>query len=207
MIQSLSFRTGPVSAGLIVAAATLAWTCAAQAQPAPSNAKDLGVSGSIPNLCVLGQFSQSDITPLVNAASIGTGTVEILNLRDETTLSTASASISLAFDGMCNYPHRLSLESSNNGLFRTNATTENVAGFGTAIPYTATISWGGVDTVFEAYATRRGISNKSQLIASPSAGALQLSVLIRAGATNTRDGAPLVGGLFSDTLRITVEPQ
>lgn len=180
---------------------------AAQAQTGVRVDKDMGVSGNAPNLCILGELSQSNVLPLVNASTLGVGAVEILELRDEVTLSTAAASFSITFQGMCNYPHRLTIESANNGLFRAISANDNVSGFGTAVPYTASMNWGGERVSFEADALRRGITNQTSQVTEPFAGDLQLSVQIRAGATNLRDGAPLVGGLFSDVLRITVEPQ
>jgi len=80
-------------------------------------------------------------------------------------------------------------------------------GFSDAVPYTATLIWGPVNSTFEADASSRQIRDRAQSVDRPVAGQILLRLRIQPGATNLQTNAPLVSGVYRDTLRLTVEPQ
>jgi hypothetical protein len=109
---------------------------------------------------------------------------------------------------VCNYPHRLRLESQNNGLWPTLQRTQPPApGFGSAVPYRATVMWGVVNGVLNADAQARRVNDQQFNIDLPTAGEIDLKLNIAPGASNARDNAPLLAGDYADTMRIFVEPR
>lgn len=180
---------------------------AAVAAPGTIDQRDMGVSASAPDVCIISNQNNGRIRPLVNATSAGSAAVEITSLIDRGTMSTAAAQVEVTFDAMCNFPHKLNVISDNSGLFRPINAAPSVAGFASAVPYTADVSWGGQTLAFEANAQRRGLSQADILVAEPAAGSIVLQFNVLPGATNTSNGAPLAAGIYSDVIRLTVEPQ
>ena len=145
---------------------------------------------------------------LINFRTLNGGSLEVDQLTDPTTLSTRGASVELSFPAVCNFAHQIVLESQNNGLWRSElGMTPAPTGFSDAVPYTATLIWGPVTSTFEADASSRQIRDRTQSVDRPVAGQILLRLRIQPGATNLQTNAPLVAGVYRDTLRLTVEPQ
>lgn len=180
---------------------------AATAAPGLIDTRDMGVSANTPDVCIISNQNNGRIRPLVNATTSGSAAVEITSLIDRGTMSTAAAQVEVSFDAMCNFPHKLNVISDNNGLFRPINAAQVVAGFASAVPYTADVTWGGQTLAFEATAQRRGLAQADLIIAEPSAGSIVLQFNVLPGATNAQNGAPLAAGIYSDVIRLSVEPQ
>ena len=145
---------------------------------------------------------------LLNVRGINGTTLQIDELTDPATLATRAAVADVSFDAVCNYPHRIVLESQNNGLWRSAAGSNTVPnGFADGVPYSATLTWGETNRRFEADASSRRQSNVSITVDQATAGAILIHLEIQPGASNIRSNAPLVAGAYQDTLRVTVEPQ
>lgn len=192
-VSSVSLITLVASAGL--------------AAPGVIDSKDMGVSANTPDVCIITNQSTGRIRPLVNTTSAGNTAVEITTLIDIGTLSTAAAQADITFDAMCNYPHKINIISDNNGLFRPINANRSVDGFASAVPYTANVSWGRQTLVFEANAKTRRSTQADLLVGEPTAGQIVLKFNVLPGATNVQNGAPLAAGIYSDIIRLSVEPQ
>jgi hypothetical protein len=179
----------------------------ASAAPGLLDKRDMGVSANTPDVCIISNQNNGRIRPLVNATTSGAAAVEITTLIDRGTMSTAAAQVEVSFDAMCNFPHKLNVISDNNGLFRPINAAQAVAGFASAVPYTADVTWGGQTLAFEANAQRRGVAQADLIIAEPAAGSIVLQFNVLPGATNAQNGAPLAAGIYSDVIRLSVEPQ
>lgn len=183
------------------------------AAPAPaiaqSNAetRNLDVTGEVPGTCTLGAPQLAAGTQ-VNFRGINGNALPIDRLVDSATLSTEPASTEIGFEAACSFPHRVRLESQNNGLWRTSERTGAApAGFGDAVPYRATLRWASEDLQLFADARFRRIAGDTLFVDRTATGTLRLRLEIDAGATNQRANAPLVAGTYGDTLRISLEPQ
>lgn len=179
---------------------------AASAQTVSS--KTMAVQGAAPQVCAVQSPTISATGALVNFRGLNGTTLQIDQLTDPQTLATRAASVNVSFAAVCNYPHRITVESQNNGLWR-NAVggTGAPTGFADGVPYTATLNWGDVVQRFEVNASSRRLSQVSVLVDKATAGSILLSLNIQSGASNLRANAPLIAGTYQDTLRVTVEPQ
>ena len=188
------------------AAAALLMAGAASAQTVSS--KTMAVQGSAPQVCAVQSPTVAATGALVNFRGLNGTTLQIDQLTDPQTLATRAASVNISFSAVCNYPHRITLESLNNGLWR-NASGGAGAptGFADGVPYTATLNWGDVVQRFEVNASSRRFSQFFVLVDKATAGAILLRLDIQSGASNLRANAPLIAGTYQDTLRVTVEPQ
>jgi hypothetical protein len=176
------------------------------AQTVPST-RELDVAGEAPQVCAVGQPTLAQGRS-VNFRSLTGGTLTIDRLTDATTLSTAAASVELGFEAVCNYPHRIVLESENNGLWRSGAGGAPAPeGFADAVPYTATLRWGALNERMPVDGTSRRMQDGTYLVNQATAGRLALRVDIAPGASNGRANAPMVAGVYQDVLRLTVGPQ
>jgi hypothetical protein len=189
----------PLLAAVLVPGAALA--------QGESSTRTIGLNGSIPQVCVV-QAPRLAGGAQVNFKGLNGTTLQIDRMIDPHTLSTEAASVEIDFEAVCNYPHRLTIETLNNGLWQTG---ERMAappeGFGYAVPYTATLSWGLENVQLEADAKVRRIARRAVSIDQPASGNLHLRLEIQPGASNDRQNAPLLAGYYGDTLRVTVEPQ
>lgn len=194
----------PVLAAALVAAASLSSPALAQSA---QDAKSFPVVGSAPEVCAL---EQGRLQPgqLVNFNGLDGDTLQILELVDTQTLATRPASATLSFSAVCNFPHRVRIESQNNGLWPTDGRlTTNAPGFATALPYNASIQWGPTNGTLRTDAKVRHLVEERISIEVPTAGDLQLSLTLDAGASNTQVNAPVLAGVYGDTLRIYLEPR
>lgn len=164
------------------------------------------VTGSAPQVCTVNQPRLSTGS-LLNIRSLNGDSLQIDRLVDPRTLSTNGASAEVSFDAICTVPHRIVLESRGNGLWRNNASGGRSPGFADGVPYSAEIVWGGVRERFEATAVSRGSNSRISDVAEAAVGELRLALAIQPGASNGALNAPLLAGVYSDTLTITLEPQ
>lgn len=165
------------------------------------------VTGSAPQVCAIGDVRLGD-GPAVNVTSATPGSLQINQLVDPSTLSTNAATARMAFPTVCTVPHRVRVQSLNNGMWRSQGAGLNAAGgFASAVPYTVAVEWGDIHGRFEANAAARGAREQSILRDEPAAGDLILTVSIAEGASNLRTDAPLMAGAYADTLVVTLEPQ
>jgi hypothetical protein len=193
---------------------TAAWLCAfgaiAGAVPASAQsstaARDYSVLGDVPQLCAVASPTLSPDHPPVNFTGLTGTTLGIDRLTDPTTLSTNAASVEVGVSAICNYPHTITIQSQNNGLWRDIAAPAP-PGFGDAVPYTATLVWGSVSQTFAADASSRGEHDLGVAVDRPTQGQILLRLDILPGASNAQSAAPLLAGIYRDTIRITVGPQ
>lgn len=164
------------------------------------------VTGNAPSICVL-QAPTLAGGAQINFRGLNGTLLQIDSLVDPTTLATKAASVELRFDGVCNFPHQLRVEASNNGLFRTATATAAPQGFASAIPYQARFNWGQQTLVLNADAQIRRYNEQSIRVTDPTAGNLSMRFEIQPGASNVQSNSPVIAGNYSETLRITLEPQ
>jgi hypothetical protein len=193
--------------------ATLAVLAVGVAQPvaaqtaAPVSTRSLPVIGNTPQVCAM-QRGQVQPGGLVNINGIDGDTLRILQLTDSQTLAAKAASATISFAGFCNFPHRVRIESSNNGLWPTDGRVSSASGgFAYAVPYRASLAWGTTNGALSADATVRQISVGQWDVNQPTAGDLTLRIEIQQGASNVEVNAPVLAGAYADTLRIFLEPR
>lgn len=178
----------------------------ALAQTTPVTTRTFPVTGSVPQVCNIGQPVQGGQAP-VNFQGLQGNGLAIQQLVDPATLQSRAASVEILFAGTCNYPHRLVIESQNNGLWRNALGAAPAAGFSSSIPYSVTVNWGEENRRFEVDASTRDIRNV-EVPSDAAAGDVSLRVEIQQGASGSGpNNAPLLAGAYSDTLRVTLEPQ
>src|SRR5687767_12908039 len=76
----------------------------------------LPVSGNTPQVCSLGQGALRT-GELVNFRGTDGDTLRVIQLIDPRTLATQSARATVSLGGVCNFPHRIRVESQDNGLW------------------------------------------------------------------------------------------
>jgi hypothetical protein len=186
----------------------LALACGASAQAGTSAPLPFTVAGSAPQICAVGN-PQLSAGALINFLSLNGTTLQIAQLADPRTLATNAAQATVTFQAVCNYPHRIVLESQNNGLYRNGAVggAAPPTGFADGVPYTAQLTWGAISSTFFVPATSRQTTQDTVAVPDPTAGDLRIQLSVQAGASNLSANAPLLAGVYTDTLRVTVEPQ
>ncbi len=197
-------RTARLAALIVPAAFSAA---GAHAQLATSQPKSFPVVGTAPTVCTLSAVQQSG-SRLLNMRGINGNAFEIDTMVNSATLSTEAASVDLTMQVVCNAPHRVRLETENNGLWRTSEITPQAPqGFATAVPYTLDVRWGTVSGRLDANAGVRGLQRTFLPREEALVGDMQMRFQVQAGATNLQANAPLIAGTYSDIVRITLEPQ
>lgn len=165
------------------------------------------VAGSAPQICTMEQATLAAGSQ-DNFRTLAGNLLQIDTLVDPRTLATNAASAQIEFAAVCNFPHRIRLESENNGLWQTDGSMNQPAeGFAYALPYQAALTWGEVNGVLSADANVRRMSERRFNIDQATAGAIELRITIEPGASNTRANAPVLAGYYGDTLRIFLEPR
>ena len=165
------------------------------------------VIGSVPQVCAMQQGSIQSGS-LVNIAGLDGDTLRIIQFVDPSTLSVKAASATISFDAVCNFPHAVRVESSNNGLWPVDGRITQVpGGFAYAEPYTAQVTWGIANAQFSADAKTRRIAQQTINVEAPAAGQLNLRIEIAEGASNVENRAPVIAGTYVDTVRIFLEPR
>jgi hypothetical protein len=179
---------------------------AAQAQPT-SRTQAMGVNASVPRSCAIGAPVLAPAAQ-VNFRGLNGSTLQIDQLVDPATLSTNAASVEVRFEAVCNLPHRVKIETQNNGLWQSvERGAARPEGFANAIPYRARLEWRDDALLLNADAQVRRIAENSLFVSESRMGDLTLRLQIDAGSTNAQANAPIVAGNYSDTVRITLEPQ
>jgi hypothetical protein len=166
----------------------------------------LGVDASAPQWCSF-IATGSGLAPLSatsNASELSASEVRIVDLVDQATLSTRAASATIGVEAACNYPHRVTIRSQNNGLRR--ATTSTGAGIASAVPYTANLNWGDVGLSFFADGLSESQQERNVETTGAVSGQLVVEIKIIAGATNLGPNRPLGAGEYSDVISIEVGP-
>lgn len=165
------------------------------------------VNANVPQTCTVGAPLLS-AGRQINFRGLNGSTLQIDQLVDPTTLSTNAASFEVRFEAVCNLAHRLKVETQNNGLW---STSERAAvapeGFGDGVPYRADVTWANQTLRVNADAGVRRIAEGSVFVNAAAVGDILLRLEVDAGATNDRANAPLLAGVYGDTIRITLEPQ
>jgi hypothetical protein len=180
---------------------------AAHAQQSRTDVRTFPVNGNVPGTCTIGS---PVLAPgeQINFRGLNGNTLQIDQLVDATTLSTRGASVVVRFEAICSFPHRLKVETQNNGLFQTSERSAAAPeGFGDAVPYTAFVEWGDKNLEVLADAVSRRTAETSTAVDAITAGDLRIRLEVEPGDTNLRANAPLLAGVYGDTLRITLEPQ
>lgn len=197
----------------LVLLATAAAMTAASTSAVPAFAQTtvvsraMPVTGNTPQVCAL-QNARLAQGSQVNFRALTGNLLQIDTLVDPATLATNAASASVEFAAVCNFPHRIRLESQNNGLWQTDGSMNQPAdGFAYALPYRAELTWGEVNGALDANANVRRIAERRFNVDQATAGEVELRILIEAGASNTRSNAPVLAGFYRDTLRIFLEPR
>ena len=165
------------------------------------------VTGSVPQVCAMQQGSIQSGS-LVNIAGLDGDTLRIIQFVDPSTLSVKAASATISFDAVCNFPHAVRVESSNNGLWPVDGRITQVpGGFAYAVPYTAQVTWGLANAQFSADAKTRRIAQQTINVAAPAAGQRTLRIESAEGASHGENRAPVIAGTYVDTVRIFLEPR
>ena len=189
---------------LLLPLALIAAPAAAQSLTATTT---MPVTGRVPQVCAMQQGSIQSGS-LVNIAGLDGDTLRIIQFVDPSTLSVKAASATISFDAVCNFPHAVRVESSNNGLWPVDGRITQVpGGFAYAVPYTAQVTWGLANAQFSADAKTRRIAQQTINVAAPAAGQLNLRIEIAEGASNVENRAPVIAGTYVDTVRIFLEPR
>lgn len=195
----MTLSNHPGTLVLLIGALGIAMPAAAQ------EISQVTLTGVADDRCTLGQAEAGDGT-IENFDTPSGAVFTISQLTDPTTLTTRAAELSLALGAMCNSPHRLTVESQNAGLWRTEVSGAT-AGFGSAVPYRLGLGWAGENRNLSAEAASRQTIEWELLIGYPASGDVQLDFVIDAGTTNAGLGAPLLSGSYSDVVTVTVESQ
>lgn len=189
---------------LLLAAATLAFPASAQSLVAP---KDMPVTGNVPLICAM-QTGQIQPGSANNVVGLDGDTLRIAQFVNPDTLSVKAASATVRFEAVCNFAHAVRIESANNGLWPTDARiTQAPAGFAFAVPYSASLAWGPANGQFVTDGKSRRLVQQIVNVDTPVAGELSLKFDIAEGASNVETSAPVVAGIYSDTVRIFLEPR
>lgn len=196
-------RTGFILLGLALGMAAVP----AAGQTAPTATRTMPVTGNVPQVCTL-QRGRLRPGGLVNVNGLDGDTLRILQLTDPQTLATKSASATIAFEAVCNFPHRVRVVSQNNGLWPADSRVASATpGFASALPYRASVTWGPASGTLYADATVRQLHEQRIDINQATAGDLQLRIELQQGASNVEVNAPVLAGAYGDTLRIYLEPR
>jgi hypothetical protein len=180
---------------------------AAQAQQALTQNQSLTLTGSTPQVCTL---AQGDLRTgqLVNFRGAEGDTLRVLQLVDPQTLAAQSARATVMLGAVCNFPHRVRVESQDNGLWPIEGPlAPTTPDFATALPYRVAFEWADRTGMLEADARVRRLHEARADIDTPAAGDLTLTIEMDAGSSNTQVGAPVLAGAYADTLRIYLEPR
>lgn len=188
----------------IIALALAASASAASA--AVTDSANFEVIGSVPKICTISAPTLA-AAGLINFTSLSGSSLPIAQLTNPETLSTQAASARIAFDAVCTFPHTVTIESQNNGLWRDGSNTATSTTMANAVPWTGRLLWGPVDSTFQFNAQNRQIQDARFPVGVPHAGQLELDISILAGSTNNETNAPLMSGNYRDIVYVTLAPQ
>lgn len=165
------------------------------------------VTGSAPQVCAL-QEPELTSGPVQNVRSLSGSTLQIEQMVDPQTLATRAAQAQISFEAVCTFPHRIVMESRGNGLWRNQvAGLASPQGFADGVPYSAVLNWGEDSDQLDADATSRGAVQQVTPVGEARLGALTIDLNVQSGASNLAANSPLLAGVYTDTLIVTLEPQ
>jgi hypothetical protein len=164
------------------------------------------VGGNTPRFCSIGALSLAQTSNPINVKALTGATLEIETFINSSTLAVQAASVDVAFDAVCNYPHLLTIASANNGLWQ-QTSVPPVAPFANAVPYRASAVWGDTQVNLDADSGSRRAVSSSSLTQTPRAGQVTLSLQVEPGASNVATNSPLLQGNYSDLITVTLGPQ
>jgi hypothetical protein len=192
---------------VLTAAAWAALAAPGALAQAATAVQSLPVTGQTPQVCTL---QQGDLRTgeLINFRGADGDTLRVLQLIDPRTLAAQSARASVFLSAVCNFPHRIRIESQDNGLWPIEGpVSPDKADFATALPYQVSFEWADHSGSLQADAKVRRAREARADIDAPAAGDLRIDIALDAGASNTQLGAPVLAGNYADTLRIFLEPR
>lgn len=192
----------------ILLVAALGGLCAATPALAEDPAvRALPVTGNAPQVCAI-DSSSARLSGLVNIRGSEGDTLQIVQLLDPATLAAQSARAAVELEAVCNFPHRLRIESQNNGLWPIEGNLSSTRGdFATALPYQALVTWADRSRNLLADAEIRHPVESRMEVDDPASGQIRLEFTMDAGASNTRAFSPVLAGTYGDTVRIFLEPR
>ena len=204
-------RPTPARFALLALGYLLAAPGAASAQTvlaqSGSATQTMAVSGNTPEICAL-QPGAVQVGSLVNVSGLDGDTLRVVQFVDPQTLAVRAANATISIEAVCNFPHRLRVESENNGMWPADGRQSvDTNGFTSAVPYVARVNWNGTTNTLTTDGRVRQIVDQRVNINGAAAGKLELRVEIAPGASNNRVNAPVLAGTYSDTLRIYLEPR
>ncbi|HET9630054.1 MAG TPA: hypothetical protein VFP14_11285 [Novosphingobium sp.] len=189
----------------MAAVAGLAMGSAALAESNTAS-RTMAVSGSTPEICAL-QPGAVQTGSLVNMTGLDGDTLRVAQFADPTTLAVRAANATLSISAVCNFPHKVRVQSENNGMWPGDGRQAlDAHGFTSAVPYQARVTWNGASNTLETDARVRHQVEDELSVNMPAAGSVELHVEIAPGASNSQANAPLLAGTYTDTLRIFLEP-
>jgi len=169
-------------------------------------ARTMAVSGSTPEICAL-QPGAVQTGSLVNMTGLDGDTLRVAQFADPRTLAVRAADATLSISAVCNFPHKVRVQSENNGMWPGDGSQKlDANGFTSAVPYRARVTWNGASNTLETDARVRHQVEDELSVNSPAVGNVELHVEIAPGASNSQANAPLLAGTYTDTLRIFLEP-
>lgn len=181
-------------------------TASVRAQQA-SAVRGLPITGFTPQVCTLAG-GELQAGQLINFNGITGDTLQVTQLLDQQTLAARPASATISFLAVCNYPHQIRIESENNGLWPTDGRlVVDATGFASALPYVASLTWGNSSGQLQTDALVRSSRAQRIDVNEATAGTVTLRLAIPAGASNNGVNAPVLAGVYGDTIRIFLEPR
>lgn len=168
--------------------------------------RSMAVSGSAPEICAM-QPGAVQAGSLVNMTGLDGDTLRVAQFANPRTLAVQAANATLSISAVCNFPHKVRVQSENNGMWPGDGRQAlDANGFTSAVPYQARVTWNGVSNMLATDARVRRQVEDEVSVNSPAAGNVELRVEIAPGASNSQSNAPLLAGTYTDTLRIFLEP-
>lgn len=168
--------------------------------------QNMGIGGDVPPMCkVASAPTRTDSTNMrLGQADLSEATIIIDELIDPQTAQLKASSINLRFDVTCNGPHQVEIRSRDGALKPQNLPEILTERFNPQVNYIATLTWNN-DTLAITADGNAASTQAGSTTAFAVAGTAELEVRVDASINDmTR---PVVEGVYSDTLVITVSPQ
>lgn len=170
-----------------------------------SQTTDAEFEGSVANTCVIEplQSGSGNNVSLEPGASSTAATVTFSGFADNgTAMFVPGSGINLSFDGYCNYPHTLRVQTTNGSLQHQTGANDPVAGSGTFIDevfYVVNVfGWDGVFVTLDADGTA-GAKSPNGTVNGAYQGSANLTISLTNPGTD-----PLLSGQWSDTLVLQI---
>lgn len=174
---------------------------------APETSAVFDVQGSVPAVCALNspRLGSGEVAPN-NIRTLSGLLLTIDELVDDTTLSSRAVDAEVVFPVVCTTPHRVTVSSERNGLWRGLSADLGRNDFADAVPYRIEIAWAGLEGELIAGAESRR-RNDAFLDSGPAFGDMSLRLAVETGDTNVQSQTPLLAGEYGDVISVTLEPR